>query len=443
MKKNPMKTFKMITLGCRVNQCESDALGGRLMDSGLSPSRPGAGADVCVINTCAVTQKAAMQSRQAIRKAIRRHPGAAVIVSGCYAQTRLEEARKIPGVHYVAGNADKHKIPDLLKTKPDPGAAFPVVTAGDIRKQRRFAEIPGRGHSAGTRPSLKIQDGCDAFCSYCVVPLARGPSRSMPVDHVMERLEQFRENGRREVVLSGIHLGRYGLDLSPKTSLLALLSRIEKEKPAERIRLSSIEPQELGRDIIRLVAESDIICPHFHIPLQSGDDAVLKRMGRRYAVSLFRDRVRLIRDIIPEAAIGADVLAGFPGETDRAFENTRSLVEALPLSYLHVFPFSPRRGTRAWSFPDRVGHETIARRCAALRELGERKRRDFYAAFEGQTVSVLFENRRREKTGRLKGVSPHYLKVLADGGDARLNAICDVRITGMEGPDLARGEIVS
>ena len=433
-----MKKFNLITLGCRVNQCESDALSSCLGNLGFSVSNDGKGSDLCVINTCAVTQKAAAQSRRAIRKAIRNNPSAQIVVAGCYAQTFASEIEKMEGVDYVVGNADKHAIPEIISRKNKNHG--PALISHPIDRQRKFAEIPGQGCSSKTRPSLKIQDGCDSFCSYCIVPYARGRSRSMPFDHVLGAISKISAQGHKEVVLSGIHIGRYGRDLSPQTSLHDLISIIDNKKIIPRVRLSSIEPPELKREIIIRASASEIICHHFHIPLQSGDDGILKKMNRPYSSSFFRDLVLFVHELIPDAAIGVDILEGFPGETDQAFENTYALIKSLPVSYLHVFPFSRRENTPAWSFPDQIPHDVIVRRCAILRDLGAEKKQEFYKKFVGKRVTVLFENQRCKKTGRLKGITSNYLRVVAEGGDERLNSMVDVRITKMSGADSLWGE---
>ena len=434
-----MKKFNLITLGCRVNQCESDALSSCLEDLGLSAALDGKRSDVCVINTCAVTQKAAAQSRRTIRKAIRNHPSAQIVVAGCYAETFASEIEKMKGVDYVIGNADKHAIPEIISREKKNGG--PTLMSRPMARQREFAEIFGRGNSVKTRPSLKIQDGCDSFCSYCIVPLARGRSRSMPFDHALSAVSKISAQGSREVVLSGIHIGRYGRDLSPQTSLHDLISRIDNEKIIQRVRLSSIEPPELKQEIIRTASDSETICRHFHIPLQSGDDGTLKKMNRPYSRSFFRDLVLFVHELMPDAAIGVDVLAGFPGETDHAFENTYSLIESLPVSYLHVFPFSRRENTPAWSFPDQIPHDVITRRCAILRGLGAEKKREFYKTFVGKRVTVLFENQRCKKTGRLKGITSNYLRVFARGDEGRLNSITDVSISKMSDDGSLWGEL--
>ncbi len=423
-----MNKFFITTLGCKVNQCESELIAKSLTEAGWRHAGKDEKADVCIINTCTVTQKASMQSRQAIRKAIRANPGACVVVTGCYAQTEPDEIRKIKGADYVIGHADKHKIPEIIgnwkletgNRKPETGDWKPET--GNWKPDSQFR----------TRSFLKIQDGCNAFCTYCIVPYARGRSRSMPVENVLDNIRQLKQTGFREVVLSGIHIGTYGLDLSPEANLTGLLHRINDSNLIERVRMSSIEPHELTCDIIKLVAASDIFCKHFHIPLQSGDDHILKKMHRPYSNSFFRDLVLKIKKIIPDAGIGVDILVGFPGETETAFENTYKTVEELPVTYLHVFPFSSREGTPAHNYPDKVPQNIIKIRSQRIRELGNNKKNEFYKGHIGKTVEVLIESTRDRATGLLKGVTSNYIPVLLSGEDDLKNSLVRVRVDNVD-----------
>jgi threonylcarbamoyladenosine tRNA methylthiotransferase MtaB len=424
-----MPTFKIITLGCKVNQAESEFIAGRLAGIDWQPAGAAEEADLCIINTCTVTRKAAMQSRQAVRHAVRANPRAWVAVTGCYAETDPQALMNIQGLDCIVDQAGKARLPEIIRTCGAAKCPRPALFSG-------AGEAPGPGavmstdRPAGrTRPFLKIQDGCDAFCTYCIVPYARGRSRSSELQAVLSSMEHLAAQGFHEVVLTGIHIGCYGRDLDPSGSLLELLERVEELKRPMRVRLSSIEPLELTDAIISRVAGSDRFCRHFHIPLQSGDADILRRMGRPYSPERFSTLVRKIRRRMPDAAIGADVLVGFPGETQAAFENTFHLIESLPLTYLHVFPFSARPGTAAHDFPDQVPPDRIKRRCSRLRQLGSRKRLGFHQGFIGQRVRVLVEGRRDPKTGRLKGVSSNYLPVLFEGGDELMNRFVHVRIT--------------
>jgi len=425
-----MPKFTITTFGCKVNQYESEALAQKLSDDGQWVIlRDKEIADLCIINTCTVTQKASMQSRQAIRQAIRSNPGARIIATGCYAQTEPDEIKKIKGVHHVIGHFDKHKIPDMILAGKENILPSPVLK----HKLHHFNSMPSAGLGYRTRPFLKIQDGCNDFCTYCIVPYARGPSRSLEPKQVLDNINKIHQAGYHEVVLTGIHLGNYGIDLGKrKAGLLDLLNRIRKSCTIDRVRLSSVEPCELTEDIIKLVAQSGSgpgkICHHFHIPLQSGDDLILKRMHRPYSRSFFIDLVEKIHKQLPDSAIGVDTLIGFPGESDRAFENTYSLIEELPVSYLHVFPFSPRKGTPAYTYPDRVNSNVIKERCHKMRTLGKLKRSVFYNKFIGKTLEILIEGKQSKASGLLKGTTSNYIPVLVKGEDKQINTITDVTI---------------
>ena len=427
-----MPKFTTATLGCKVNQCESESIAQYLALSGWATAQNGSCADLCIINTCTVTHKASMQSRQAIRRAIRLNPDAQIIVTGCYAATEPDELKKIKGIHRIIGQNEKYRIFEILNKSMNVKYPCPFACEKD-NCENGFMPAPSVRTGSRSRAFLKIQDGCDAFCSYCIVPYARGRSRSMPVERVIESINNLSEAGYREVVLSGIHLGRYGIDLTPQTSISSLLGLINGLKIIDRIRLSSIEPNELSSDIIKLAAGSDSICHHFHIPLQSGDDRILNKMRRPYTRELFKTVVNKINESMPYASIGTDILVGFPGETDSAFENTYSLIEELPVSYLHVFPFSPRTKTPASSFPGRIPADVVKDRCARMRRLGNLKKSLFYQNAVGTITNVLVEDKRDVSNDLLKGTSSNYLTVLLQGEDGIRNKIVKAsidRITG-------------
>ena len=425
-----MTFFAITTLGCKLNRYESEAISEQLVDCGWHPIEKEAKANFCVVNTCTVTQKAAMQSRQAVRKLIRNHPEALVVVTGCYAQVAPEIFASMPGVHYVVGTSLKDRIAQLAR--PDKGRRPCVTLVQDISTRRPFQDLPIRRFGNRTRPFLKIQDGCDAFCTYCIIPRARGRSRSLKPEIVIKRIGALKASGYSEVVLCGIHIGKYGQDLTPKTSLTRLIRAIDGPKGVQRLRLSSIEPAELSEELIDHMAASEQICPHLHIPLQSGDDDVLKRMNRPYRSRFYSDLIHYIVKALPEVAIGADVLVGFPGETETAFENTCRLIEQLPVAYLHVFPFSVQKGTRAEGLKDRVPPETMKKRCKYLREIGQTKRKRFNERFISANLEVLIEGKRDPGTGYLKGFTRNYIPVLVKGTNELFHQVVQVKLDRIE-----------
>jgi threonylcarbamoyladenosine tRNA methylthiotransferase MtaB len=393
------------------------------------PAGQNGASEITIINTCTVTQKSSMQSRQAVRQAIRANPNSQIVVTGCYAQTEPEAFEKINGVHYIIGNADKHRIGEILAAGRNSANNQTITINNDVQSPEALKPSLAAVSSSRTRPFLKIQDGCDAFCAYCIVPYARGPSRSLPVANVLEGISALSAAGYHEIVLTGIHLGQYGCDLIPVTSLGELLDRIDRSEMVQRVRLSSIEPLELTDALIERVADSPRFCRHFHVPLQSGDDRILKKMKRPYTVDIFRRRIAKIRDQIPHAAIGVDTLIGFPGETDAAFKHTYDLMNELPISYLHVFPFSARPGTPAALYPDKITPDVIKERCEKMRCLGQIKRLQFYRNFIGKEVEILVESTRHSATGLLKGLSSNYMPVLINADDDQINKLVTVKLT--------------
>ncbi|MEA1969205.1 MAG: MiaB/RimO family radical SAM methylthiotransferase, partial [Thermodesulfobacteriota bacterium] len=292
-----------------------------------------------------------------------------------------------------------------------------------------------------TRAYLKIQDGCNAFCTYCIIPHARGRSRSMPEKEVINHLEYLDNAGYKEAVITGIHAGEYGVDFKEKSSLSILFKKINSKKSIHRIRLSSIEPRELTDEIIDLAAENSTLCDHFHISLQSGDDEILKKMHRPYDREFFRNLILKIHKKAPFTAIGVDILQGFPGESEQAFENTLSLIKDLPVSYLHVFPFSPRKGTPAFDYPDKVDQKIIKQRCSIMRKSGDTKKRIFEEKNMGRTIEAVIQGKRDPGSGMLKAVTSNYLTLLVKGGDECLNKVFNVKIEKADTNNLLYGKI--
>ncbi len=400
-------TFRVITLGCKVNQYESAFLEESLVRSGWRRAGRCERADLVLINTCIVTGRASYQSRQAIRRQIRENTGAVIAVTGCYAQVFPEELAEISGVHMIAGNTLKHKLPGLLcGMRPTGGVK---VLKEPFSERTPFEILPVSGHPGRTRAFLKIQDGCNAHCTYCIVPRARGRPRSMDVKSIVKALKGFSREGFLEAVLTGIHLGKYGSDQGPGMDLKALLKLLILRELPLRIRLSSLEPDEIDLELVDLVASNPCLCRHFHVAVQSGDDYVLNRMNRPYKTDMLIEVLETIRKRIPEAAVGADLIVGFPGESDRMFENTRALVESLPISYVHVFRFSPRPGTPASGFRDVVSNARTKERAAVLRALGKKKKEGFFRACLGKAHPVIVEGTEHGGEPVVRGLSDNYL----------------------------------
>ncbi len=418
------------TLGCKVNQYDSAMIEARLGARGIARCDFDEPADVYIVNTCTVTDRADAESLRLARRARRLNPRARVVMTGCLAQanpTALAAAREVDAVVGLGRPDDLERA--VL------GEAGARVMVANLRKERAAIDLGAVALEGRTRAFLKLQEGCDQFCSFCIVPTSRGTSRSVPPRRIFEALDGLAAAGFREAILTGVHLGGYGRDLDPPVSLERLLEMIAERSPIGRIRLSSLDPEELSDEVLRIVSASDKFCPHLHLPLQAGDDATLRRMRRRYDVAHFADRVERILAAMPSAAIGTDLIAGFPGETALDFDRYFNFVESLPLAYFHVFPYSVRAGTTAAKLPRKVAAEEIRRRAARLRELGERKRRQFVERFCGSVLKVLLEERGAD--GRLKGYSRNYIRVLVEGGESLANDEVEVVASRVEGVALA------
>ena len=429
------------TLGCKVNQYDSATIEDRLKADGHVLVPFGETADVYIVNSCTVTNQADAESRQLARRAKRRNPTARIIMTGCYAQVNPKSVARVSEVDYVVG---LNRLDDLLRAVKADLAGRTAVS--NLRKSQggRPPGIDTLGaltFSGQTRAFLKIQEGCDLFCTFCIVPMSRGKSRSVPPRTVLEQLERLADRGFREVVLTGIHLGGYGEDLDPRVDLLWLLEAIEERKPLPRVRLSSIDPHEIGDDLMRLLARAETLCPHLHIPLQSGDDTILSRMRRRYDSALARDVLVRLREALPHAALGTDLIVGFPGEGEDEFARGLQFLQESPFTYFHVFPYSVRNGTTAAKLPDKVPQPLIDARARQVRKLGEQKKAAFARSFLGHTLPVLFEHARDKTSGMLKGYSRNYLRVLAPGDDEYMNRELPVTVTRTNGETLW-GEIV-
>jgi threonylcarbamoyladenosine tRNA methylthiotransferase MtaB len=454
-----MSTYHILNFGCRATLADAAAIEAGLRERGMSRALP-AQADVVVVNTCTVTSDADAVARQAIRAAHRANPAARVVVTGCYAQRAPEELAVIEGVSLVVGNSHQTELPAVVAQAllpvtrreiphaspfvqiqnslarvpaalPQAGVPGPLkIHAGDISAHKEFPvgqDVPpvrnGALETDRTRPVLKIQDGCNNRCAYCILPFVRGRSRSLPPPQVVEAVNRLCAGGAKEIVLSGINMGSYGRDLTPRADFGDLLRRILEETPLERLRLSSVEPMDITQDLVDLVASSGgHIARHFHVPLQSGSDRVLKAMHRWYRAAHYARRIELIRERIPGAAIGADVIVGFPGEMDEDHRATLGLLERLPLAYLHVFAFSARPGTEAARRMEEesvgeVSPRVIKQRSRELRAVGAAKSAAFRAAQDGEMLRLLTLNRRGECGSGVwtAALSDNYLTVRLPG----------------------------
>ncbi len=396
------------TLGCKINQYETDLMQQDLASKGNTIVSFDDEADIYIVNTCSVTAKSDYQSRQVIRFAARRARGGRVVVTGCYASTRPEEIKKLPGVSLVINNLEKSIIHDYLLPKDS-------SPANDVSSQSPATKGPKEARGR-TRGFLKIQDGCDNACSYCIVPLARGRSRSAAPEDVLKEFTRQVQADCPEIVLTGIHIGRYGADLSPAMNLTELLTTLVLARGLSRVRLSSIEPKEITEAMIGLLGNG--LCRHLHMPLQSGDDTILAAMKRDYTSGFYRDLLQRISNCVPDIALGADVMAGFPGEGDVEFQNTVKLIEMSPLTHLHVFSYSPRLGTEAAAMKNRVPEAVKKQRSETLRDIGKRKNFDFRKKFAGSEVQVVVEDKIDRTTGCFTGFTDNYIRMVIFGAKA-------------------------
>lgn len=427
-----VKKISFVTLGCKVNQYDSAAILNMLPAERFTEVSFPEEADIYVINTCTVTQKADAEARHYINRVKRINPDGVVIVTGCYAQVSPSELEKVKGVDYIMGNFDKFRLTEAIQdAKPQ---EKPKVIVSDIFKIRGFESPEIKEFPERTRVFLKVQDGCNYRCTFCIIPYARGRSRSLPLFEVLRRMEILSHSGYKEIVLTGIHLASYGRDIG--TDLLKLLAEIEKAKIVKRVRLSSLDPADTTDELINFVASSETICPQFHVALQSGDEDVLKRMRRRYTPDKFLHSTNLIREKLPYAAIGTDIMVGFPGETDKEFENSFNLARESALTYFHVFPYSRRKGTPAALMQNQISPRVVKERSTILRKLGLEKKSDFYRSFIGKKLPVLVERPVLDGVERrLGGTTPNYISVKIINGDCKVGEEVQVEIRDVKGED--------
>ncbi|HEY7535904.1 MAG TPA: tRNA (N(6)-L-threonylcarbamoyladenosine(37)-C(2))-methylthiotransferase MtaB [Thermodesulfobacteriota bacterium] len=412
-----MKRVSFVTLGCKVNQYDSAYIINMLPEESYTEVSFPDEADIYVINTCTVTHKADAETRHFISRAKRINPDGVVIVTGCYAQVSPSELENVKGVDYIMGNFDKVNLIEAIQNAKL--QSKPKVIVSDIFKIKRFESPEIKEFQERTRAFLKVQDGCNYRCTFCIIPYARGRSRSLPVFEVLRRMEMLCQTGYKEIVLTGIHLASYGKDIG--TNLLKLLVEIEKANILQRVRLSSLDPADTTDEVIDFVASSNTICPQFHLALQSGDGDVLKRMKRRYTPDKFLYCTKRIRERVFDAAIGTDIMVGFPGETDKEFENSFSLAKESALTYFHVFPYSSRKGTPAAKMQNQISPQLIKERSIILRTLGQKKKNEFYRSFIGRKLPVLVER-------GLGGTTPNYISVRIMDGECKIGDEVQVEI---------------
>lgn len=434
MSEERTKTVAFYTLGCKMNTYDTQWYGEQFAQQGYCEVPFGEPADVTVVNTCTVTGQGDAQSRQALRKAHRVSPEGTVVAVGCYAQTDPDALAEMPEVDLVVGNAEKTQLMDLLNDTCSMGRTF--VTRS---RAKDFEDMDIYNFGSRARAFVKMQEGCNEFCSFCIIPFARGRSRSRTVDSTVTQVKKLVDAGYGEVVLTGVHLGDYGVDLE-HTNLLDVLEAIEQIAGLQRFRVSSIEATFVSDAMIDFFASSKKFCRHLHVPLQSGDDGILKAMRRPYTRTQYIDLIEKLASQIPNIGIGGDVMVGFPGESDAAFQNTYDLIAHHPMTYLHVFPYSPRGKTPAARMPDQVDAQVKKQRGSALRALGEEKVSAFQKRFLGQTLPVLFEGRRGN--GLLNGLTDNYIRVMAPGPDAACDQVVDVRLDCVEDGEVM-GQIVA
>ena len=430
------KTVAFHTLGCKLNYSETSSIGQQFMERGFELTGFEEEADVYVLNTCSVTESAERECRQIIRRALRQNPQAFIIVTGCYAQLRPHEISQIDGVDAVLGSNEKFKLFSLIDNFNKRELACVSVTPTENLTEfgsARSSEADNR-----TRAFLKIQDGCDYTCSFCTIPLARGGSRSLSIDNTVEEFKKLLDDGYKEVILTGVNVGDYGKNI--EANLFNLLQELIKLNGDFRVRVSSIEPNLLSDEIINLVAESDKLCKHFHIPLQSGSQRILKAMQRRYTTPEYEELIHKVKIKIPTAGIGVDVIVGFPGETEEDFIHTHNFLRDLPISYLHVFTYSERPDTKAISMAGIVDFQERKRRNNILRILSEKKRREFYSKMIGTEQDVLFEDANHD--GLMLGFTSNYIRVQTDFNSSLTGKINTIRIAGADN-DNCRAVILS
>lgn len=428
-----MKTAKLITMGCKVNQYDTQSMRESLVRNGYTVVDEAQPADLYLINTCTVTNAADQKARQAIRKAIRQNPNADVLVTGCYAESDRKAIRKIPGVTFVFGNREKADFQTYLdKLHAETPLQIQPIQHDAIREHARFSSgVSNAGKR--TRALIKVQDGCSAFCTYCIIPYVRGRMTSRPLSEIVDEAHRIADSGIKEIVITGVHLGAYGQDTGRDKDIADILERIHGIDGIERIRFSSIEPMYFPDILSERMSALPKCMPHFHLPIQSGSDNVLRRMRRRYTTAQFAHLVETLRSrFTDDVGITTDIMVGFPGETDTDFKDSLQFVEKIGFSQLHVFRYSPRKGTPAATYPDQVPPHVSAERSTAMIELGNQLNKSFRKRMLGKQKNVLVEESREGKNNFLAGFTDNYLRVLLDVPNSAINQILQVKLTTLD-----------
>ncbi len=436
-----MSAFYVQNFGCRATQADGAAIERQLTQEGLDRADSVTHANVVVLNTCTVTAAADQDARAAIRRVHRENPTAKILVTGCYAQRAPQEIASLPGVTWIVGNSHKHQVAEIVASQnfvslENVTLSAPAFTLiGNIFAHTELVAAPvfaADEHSCRTRPNLKVQDGCNNRCSFCIIPSVRGKSRSMPLEHALTEAQALVDAGYREIVLSGINLGRWGRDFAPQQRFEQLLRALLAHTQIEKLRISSVEPMDWSDELIELAAGSPRIAKHAHVPLQSGSDRILRQMHRKYRPWHYAEKIRKIREAMPDAAIGADVMVGFPGETESLFEESRSFIERLPLTYLHVFTYSSRPGTPSAAMPGQIPVAVARERNRVLRDLGAKKNLEFREMFRGRTLDAITLQAGSEHF--TEALSDNYLKIRLDGRHPANTWIkVEIKDVGVEG----------
>jgi len=427
------KKASLHTLGCRLNQAETAIIAKNLQDRDFEIVEFGQPADLTVVNTCTVTEQADSKCRQAVRKSIRSNPDTYVAVVGCYAQMAVDTIRQIEGVDMIVGNEHKMQLADFVDSL-DKSSEPKVIHSPKISRDEFVIESVGLFDN-NTRANLKIQDGCSYVCSFCIIATARGPARSRKFDDVISEAYKLVEMGHKEIVITGVNVGTYSSNDKTFLNVLESLETIEK---LERVRISSIEPTTIGKDVIDFMAQSEKVCPYLHIPLQSGDDTILSSMRRKHDALFFLEIIEYAVEKIPGIGLGTDIMVGYPGEEYDQYKNSKTFLADLPISFFHVFTYSDRKGTTSYKMTPKIDHKEKKQRYAEILEMGKRKKRTFYEQFLNQRVDVLFEE---EKHGSWSGLTGNYIRVNVKSDKNLQNQMVTVKLVNIEN-DYMTGELV-